>query len=257
MQPYFKINFIGSGNVATALALELFANKQIIEKIYSRNIEKSAKLAKRVNAIPAKNISEIGDNCDIVIISVNDDNIEQVSNSLSTNAIVVHTAGSVHSNVLSKHANYGVLYPMQTFSADKLVDFHSIPLFLEANTPANVQKLKIFGNCIFNRIQELSSENRILMHVSAVFACNFTNHMYHLAKEIIEKAGVQFELLFPLIEETAKKLQYLSPKDAQTGPAVRNDENILQKHIESLDLLPKHQEIYGLISKSIMEKKNA
>jgi len=257
MQPRFKINFIGSGNVATALAQELFAKNLKIEKIYSRNIENSTNLCKKINALPAQSVSEIEESSDIIIISINDDCIEDISSILNTNALVVHTAGSVHMNTLAKHAKHGVFYPMQTFSKDKSVHFQDIPLFVEANNSDNLEILQNLGNLISGRVQELSSEDRILLHISAVFSCNFANHMYHLAEQLMQKTGVDFNLLMPLIEETAKKLQYLSPADAQTGPAARKDENILEKHLESLDLLPKHKEIYSLVSKSIMENRNA
>ena len=163
----------------------------------------------------------------------------------------VHTAGSMPMDVFNGHtANYGVLYPMQTFSKTREVDFNVIPFFLEANTSENAGKLQHLAEKLSGNIRFLSSDKRKSLHLAAVFACNFTNHIYALAVKLLEEQDIPADVLLPLIDETAAKIHTMPPRVAQTGPAIRYDENVINKHLAMLgdsDM----RSIYRLISQSI------
>ena len=148
---------------------------------------------------------------------------------------------------------YGVFYPMQTFSKQRAVDFREVPFFIEAKRPEDVELLKAVAGTLSEKVYEADSEQRRSLHLVAVFTCNFTNHMYALAAELLEKYHLPFDVMLPLIDETARKVHELPPCDAQTGPAVRYDENVINKHLSMLEGTPALQEIYKLMSKSIHE----
>jgi predicted short-subunit dehydrogenase-like oxidoreductase (DUF2520 family) len=165
----------------------------------------------------------------------------------------VHTAGSVPIDVFqnSRAKRYGVLYPLQTFSINRKISFDHIPLFIEANQAEDEQLLEKIALSLSDKVIRLSSEKRKHLHLAAVFACNFTNHLYASAAKILEEQNLPWEVLLPLIEETAAKVKALHPKEAQTGPAVRYDTNIINKHLEMLKNDPDKQELYRLLSQSI------
>jgi len=250
-----NITFIGSGNVATALAEHFYTNGHNIKNVYSRTFENAEILSKRVNAIPLQNVKQITKTpSDVIIISVSDDSIENTVTQLETERLVLHTAGSVSMNVLKKFKNHGVLYPMQTFSKNKKVDAQSIPFFIEANTRENVEKIKGLAKSISPSVTELDSNSRLLLHITAVFSCNFTNHLFALSEDILKKLNLDFSILSPLVKETMQKAMFQSPSISQTGPAARNDKKIIEKHVKNLDLFPKHQEIYKILSDSIIQR---
>ena len=148
-------------------------------------------------------------------------------------------------------ARYGVLYPMQTFSKQREVDFGQIPCFVESNSEEDVQLLKDIASALSEKVYEASSEQRKSLHLAAVFTCNFTNHMYVLAAELLKKYGLPFEAMLPLIDETARKVHELEPLAAQTGPAVRYDENVIDEHLRMLADEPQMLELYREISENI------
>ena len=226
-----KIVIIGSGNVATHLGREL--------KTYF-----------------SKDINSIDRTSDIFIIAVKDDAIDKVSKKLKLkNKILVHTSGSVDMNVLKKYSqNYGVLYPLQTISKEKKIDFKKVPICIEANNRQTEKKLFIIGKSISENVCYVNSEKRKILHLASVFACNFTNHMYFIAEQILKKEKISFDLLNPLIEETAKKIlnSNMSPADAQTGPAKRNDKKILREHLHILSKNKYYRDIYKMISNNII-----
>jgi predicted short-subunit dehydrogenase-like oxidoreductase (DUF2520 family) len=167
-------------------------------------------------------------------------------------ALLVHTAGSMPMDVWKGHAyRYGVLYPMQTFSKERKVDFASVSFFVEANGEADLALLKTMAGALSPKVYEATSAQRTSLHMAAVFACNFANHMYTLSARLLEKNGLPFDAMLPLIDETARKVHELHPKAAQTGPAVRGDENVMGKHLEMLADEPEIREIYRKISDSI------
>jgi predicted short-subunit dehydrogenase-like oxidoreductase (DUF2520 family) len=147
--------------------------------------------------------------------------------------------------------NYGVLYPMQTFSKQREVDFREVSFFVEANHQIGIEALKDLAGKLSSKVYELTSEQRKYLHIAAVFACNFTNHMYALCDRLLKAQGVPFEVMLPLIDETARKVHELKPQDAQTGPAIRNDKNVIESHLNMLDDEPGLKEIYEMISNSI------
>ena len=189
---------------------------------------------------------------DVVIICVKDDAIPLVAKALAeVPMLVVHTAGSVDMNVLPS-CRRGVFYPMQTFSKEHLVDFEDIPIFIEGTDSEDTKTLEQLASSISRKVYRLNSDERKYLHLAAVFACNFTNHCYDLADEILSQHGIPFEVMLPLIDQTAQKVHHLSPRQAQTGPAVRNDKTIIAQQ-EAL-LKDKTKDIYCIISQNIYDK---
>ena len=247
-----NIVIYGTGNVAYHLVR---AFKKIGQTVWltGRNESKVSHLA---NALDAKVIdgSKGYENLDIVILAVSDTAISEIiSNEDFGNSLVVHTSGSVAMNELAPLADHGVFYPLQTFSKDREVDFSEIPIFIEANTPENLEILKNLGQQLSNKVEECSSEQRKILHLAAVFACNFSNHLYAIAEQILEDHGLEFDSIAPLIKETALKAIDRKPKNAQTGPALRNDKNTLEKHLRLLENQPEFQKIYSFVSESILK----
>lgn len=247
-----KVIFIGAGRLATHLAIELSKLSFDILQVYSRTDLSAIELAQKVYAKATSNIREINSHADIYIFSVKDSALPELLDQIPpNNGFWIHTAGSIPLGIFEKYNNrYGVLYPLQTFSIDRNLDFRTIPIFLEANSKEDLKILFDISKRISDKVYSLSSEKRQYIHLTGVFACNFVNHMYSISQGILEKEGIPFETVLPLIDETAAKVHSLSPKDAQTGPAIRYDENVINKHIqliEDTDL----KEIYSLISKNI------
>lgn len=247
-----KVTFIGSGNVATHMAVALKAAGAHIDQIWSRNIEHAAALANVVGARPVSELSEVDTDADLLVIAVKDDVIAEVCGTLKGfRALVVHTSGATGLHVLSSFENYGVLYPLQTFSKNRPIDFTKVPLFIEANTPQVLNELKVIASRLSPLVYEVTSDQRNTLHLSAVFACNFVNHLYALGNQVLQDNGLDFEMLRPLILETAEKVQHDLPMNVQTGPAVRDDQQTILKHLELLEGKPHLQEIYQSLSKSI------
>ena len=170
----------------------------------------------------------------------------------SASALAGHTAGSMPMDVWKGEAvRYGVLYPMQTFSKSRAVDFSTVPFFIEGSGREEAEALKAVAERIGGKVYEATSEQRRYLHIAAVFACNFTNHMYALAHRLLDSHGLPFEVMLPLIDETARKVHELPPLEAQTGPARRYDENVIGKHLEMLADEPRLAELYEKISQSI------
>ncbi len=197
---------------------------------------------------------------DLLIIAVKDQAIAQVAEQLPeqlANVLLVHTSGSTDLNVLQKfHERCGVLYPLQTFSFEKSVDWSQVPLLIETHQSQDLYSLQDLAQQLSQRVYVYSSAQRLSLHLAAVFACNFSNYCYDMAKQVVDGASVDFSLLYPLILETADKATQFNPKDVQTGPALRQDQQILQMHQE---LLQKQQhgdlvEIYQKMSNAIQHR---
>ena len=247
------VTFIGAGNLATQLALCLHKRDIKIIQVFSRTKEAASQLALKIGALSCSKLSEITSEADIYIFALKDTVLEEVASKMPhTNGLWVHTSGSMPMNLFAPYKeSYGVLYPLQTFSKTKEVDFSLIPFFLEGSNKKTLDGIQKMANILSSKSYFLDSEKRKRLHLSAVFACNFTNHLYSIAGEIIRETGLTFSVLLPLIQETAAKVQKLSPLEAQTGPAVRYDQNIINKQIEMLKDHPEFQEIYRLLSQSI------
>ena len=246
-----QVVFIGSGNVATHMALALNAAGHKVVQVYSRMLKNAGLLAERVGAGSIDDIGEIRCDADLYIFSVKDDVLADIVSQMPpTTGLWVHTAGSMPVSVLSIHKERGVLYPLQTFSKVREVDFKDIPLFIEGESAGTEDRLRELAKTISREVYTLSGERRRILHLAAVFACNFTNHMYVLASEILAEKDIPFHLLHSLITETAAKATEMDPHTAQTGPAIRFDEQVIQKHLGLLTD-PLKKEIYFLLSKSI------
>ena len=253
-----KVSIIGSGNVATHLAKVMFSYGYIIHEVYSKTKENAEKLAKKVNAQVIYQIADLDViNIDLIIISVNDDQIHSVSNSIPrSNSVIVHTSGTKNIDELSKHQKRGVFYPLQTFSKEVDISFENIPICLEADSENTFSILNEIANTISKNVRVTNSENRKEIHLAAVFACNFTNHMLALASNILEEGNQDLSILEPLIKETIKKSFLSSPKLVQTGPAIREDMEVINKQIKRLEGTPIVQKLYQDISNSIIKLKN-
>lgn len=221
---------IGNGNVALHLVNAFKkSNTILVTQINSRQLE---------------NIPQ----ADVTIIAVSDDAIAEVSSKIN-NSFVVHTSGSVSMNVLRSKSRKGVFYALQTFSKNKEVDFSEIPFCLETENKEDYTLLEQVAKSIGTKIVAINSEQRKALHIAAVFVNNFTNHLYKIGNDICKEHKIPFEVLQPLIIETANKIKTLSPEKAQTGPAVRKDKKTIKNHLE---LLTKNQqEIYKILTKSI------
>lgn len=245
-----KVTIIGGGNVATHLANAFSKTNEVsLVQVYTRNIEQVEHL-KEVTSIT--NSIELLTKADVYIIAVSDDAIGDVSRKIEQkNGLVVHTSGSVAMQSLQNTGRKGIFYLLQSFSKDKKVDFNKIPFCLEAENEEDLQLLETLAKTIGKKIYRINSEQRKRLHVAAVFVNNFTNHMYKIGADICNEHQVPFEVLLPLIQETAQKITELSPDAAQTGPAKRNDQKTIQDHLALLNA--EQQEIYKLITKSIQQ----
>ncbi len=250
-----NICFIGAGNLATHLSKSFHDNGFNISQIYSRTTDSAKLLADSLKTKYTSLISDIDTNADIFFIALKDSVIDEVLSQINfNNKLVVHCSGSLPLSVLDKYSeNTGVLYPLQTFTKNRNVKFKSIPVFVESNKTENENILLHIARQLSDSVSVIDSEKRKFLHISAVFACNFVNHFYTVSADILKSNGISFDVLKPLILETAQKVQKLEPEKAQTGPAVRFDENIITSHLKELEGLNNYQDLYNSISKSIFE----
>lgn len=246
-----SIVIIGSGNVAQHLITAFLQSNEVeLVQVFSRQKEKVSHLISLDKIV--SDYTEIK-SADVYLHAVSDNVIAEVSEKLPfENRLVVHTSGSMPMEVLNIKNRRGVFYPLQTFTKNKSVDFKAIPICLEAETENDFLTLKTVAQSISSRVESISSEQRKALHVAAVFVCNFVNHLYQMGQEICEEHNLSFELLQPLIIETAQKITQLSPKEAQTGPAKRNDTTTINAHLHFLTDA-NQKEIYQLLTKSIID----
>ena len=253
-----KITLIGAGNVATHLGKALKEAGHEICEVWSRTETSAGELADNLECEAhtfAENIKPAQAN--LYIISVKDDVLEDIARRFiptSPDAIWLHTAGTMPLSLLEDKGakRIGVFYPMQTFSKTKAVDFSKIPIFIEGNEIK--EELRQLARSITQKVYELDSEGRKHLHLAAVFACNFVNHCYSLSAKTLEEVGIPFEVMLPLIEETANKVHHLSPREAQTGPAIRGDQIVMARQ-EALIHDDTTREIYQLMSHNIQQLK--
>jgi len=244
-----KVVIIGSGNVAQHL-IKAFAKSAIIDVIQVFSRQKKAVTSLLDSNKITDNFNNLAE-ADLYIIAVSDDAIAKVSSQLPfENRLVVHTSGSVSLDALDKKNRKGSFYPLQTFSKKAEVDFKQIPIFLESKIETDFELLKSVAEVISEKVYKINSEQRKALHVSAVFVNNFVNHLYQIGNEICIENKVPFEVLKPLILETANKVMSLSPKEAQTGPAIRNDEQTIASHLDFLSD-ENQKNIYKTLTQSI------
>lgn len=241
------IVLLGSGNVATHFGKALSKAGHRIVQVYSRTKSHAIAVAEALNAPAIDDLAAVNPTADIYLIAVKDDAVIQIVAQLPSalKGVVVHTAGSVDMEIFASHVQkYGVLYPVQTFSIAKPVDFSMMPVALEASDEAAYSRVAQLAGSLSTRIFRCNSRQRLALHVAAVFACNFTNHLYAIGADILREQGLDFDLIRPLILETAQKVMSHLPSEVQTGPAVRNDIGTMQKHLKLLG--ENHQELATL-----------
>lgn len=250
-----KVVFIGSGNLATHLSLAMKGAGVEVVQVYSQTESHASLLANKLSCSYTTKPESIVVDADIYIFSVKDSALLDLIHKIPQNkGLWLHTAGSVPMGVFEGYNDrYGVLYPLQTFSKNRNIDFSIVPVFIESNSAGDEAYLSSFASKLTRQVIPLSSEKRKHLHLAAVWACNFTNHMYLMASKILQEQSLSEAFLLPLIDETAAKVHQLSAREAQTGPAIRYDENIIEKHIELLSE-PNMKELYRLISRNIYKE---
>jgi predicted short-subunit dehydrogenase-like oxidoreductase (DUF2520 family) len=251
-RPKYKIVFIGAGNIATHLSFALQQSGCSILQVYSKTELSASILGKKLQVPYSTSFSDIDVNADVYIFSVKDSVLEDCIKEMpAVKGICIHTAGSVPLSVFNGYTNRaGVLYPLQTFSKNRKISFDEIPIFIETSNIKDEDLLYELSYLISKNVTVLSSDKRKYLHLSAVFACNFVNHIYELVSQVLEEQNLFFDYLLPLIKETAAKIEEMSPHEAQTGPAVRCDNSTIQRHIELLTDENK-KKIYEMLSQSI------
>jgi predicted short-subunit dehydrogenase-like oxidoreductase (DUF2520 family) len=253
-----NISFAGAGRVAGALCKELFRAGFIVDNIVSETEASGKSLAGSCKADWSKDL-RFPDSTNVIIVAVPDHRLKIVLEEIrcSKDTLVVHTAGSFGLEIFPSHIKRkGVFYPLQTFSKNREVNFHELPFLLEGSDITSAEVLKTMAEAIRGKVYFVDTQQRRLLHLAAVFVCNFTNHMLTTGKEIALKAGFSFEILAPLINETIAKALDSGPENSQTGPAVRHDNNTIEKHLELLSFSPELQKIYKDMTQSIIEYYN-
>jgi len=249
-----KVTIIGAGNVATHLALAIKKAGHEIVQIYNRSDDAGKELAHTVGAQFTSDAAQLKD-ADVYLIAVKDDVISEVAAHLRMgDKVVAHTSGTKSKDLLKTgSSNYGIFYPLQTLSRQTKVDFRYVPLLVEASNEATVKKLEELASSISNNVYRVDEEQRQWIHIAAVFANNFTNHLFALSEGILQKRGMQFDMLKPLIFKFLQNLHENSPADIQTGPAARKDTQTIQQHLKLLEGDKRLHQIYEVLTDSIIK----
>ena len=251
-----NVVFVGAGRLATQFAQALRDKGNTIETVYSRTLPSAQQLTALVGGEATADLDALPLYADLYILAVKDSALPLLIPQLvrgREGRPMYHTSGSVPMSVFGQLRHHGVIYPLQTFSKERRVDFARVPFFIEANNALSLHVARLTAEQVSTDVREMSSDDRRRLHLAAVFACNFANHCYELGAEVLERAGIGFDALLPLIEETAAKVQTMHPRQAQTGPAVRFDEGIISRHLTMLADEPRLRAVYELMSKSIHE----
>ena len=259
MSKNIQVSFIGSGNLAWHLAPALDNSDFSVQEVYSRNPAHAALLVERLYQANVKASLDFStSSSEVFIIATADEVIEEIVQEivLPDDAILTHTSGSQPLNILGYAAtqNLGVFYPLQTFSKTKKIDFKDIPIFIESATPAAEKVLRAMANALSKNVIPINSYDRKALHVAAVFASNFTNHMLLIAQDIMKEHSLSYDWLKPLIAEMINKSLSIGPENAQTGPARRGDLEILDKHVEFLQDNHSTAELYRVVSQHIIDR---
>jgi predicted short-subunit dehydrogenase-like oxidoreductase (DUF2520 family) len=256
----YSIAVVGAGNLAASVVPALKRSGIDVTRIYSRNVEHATTLAERVGAMAAREIADL-EIADFYLLSVPDNCIAEIAAVVGTiadnDSVVLHTSGSVDINVLKPYcANYGVFYPFQTFSASKpITDFSSVPVYIEANSESVMMKLKKLAESVSPNVLALDSEQRMGLHIAGVFSCNFVTGLLSCAFDICTRFGIDFCDIKPLVEMTIKNVfDSGNPDSVQTGPAARQDTDVMSKHFDFLQSNNGLAAIYATMSGYIMSK---
>ncbi|WP_233138183.1 Rossmann-like and DUF2520 domain-containing protein [Mucilaginibacter sp. MD40] len=253
-----RVTIVGSGNVATHISAALKNAGHRIVQVYSRNLQHAALLAYHVGAGATDDVNTLTINTDLFIISVKDDAVlPMVAQLAKYGKLIAHTSGAVELlPMLEFTQQAGVFYPLQTFSKTRELNFREVPMCIEGASESITKTLEDLARDISNKLYRVSSPQRKVLHLAAVFACNFTNHLYGIGEALLKDSGMSFDMLRPLIAETADKIKERSPFTVQTGPAVRNDETTMAAHLQLLEKQPRLQEIYEVLSQDIIKNHN-
>lgn len=245
-----KVIVLGAGNVGHHLFSAMHKHPQInVVQWYNKSIGPIEPFVDQT--VITTDINTIA-TADIYLICITDSAISEVSNRLSNHkGIIVHTAGSIAMEELNNHENYGVFYPLQSFSKQREIDFSNLPFCIEANNQQSLEKLEQLAAHLSQNSHRVNSKQRKTLHLAAVFVNNFTNHMYAIGEKLCKENELSFTILEPLIDETTKKIKQLSPKDVQTGPALRNDQKTIDSHLAQLP--PNLEQLYKNLTKSIQQ----
>jgi predicted short-subunit dehydrogenase-like oxidoreductase (DUF2520 family) len=250
-----SISFAGAGRVAEALSKEFFQAGYTIDKIVSENEKSGRPLADSCKALWSDDLS-FQDSTKVIIVAVPDHRLKSVLESVdcSPETLVVHTAGSFGLDIFpEKIIKRGIFYPLQTFSKGRKISFLDLPFLLESSDNESAEIIKTLAESIGGKVHLVDTDKRRMLHLAAVFVCNFTNHILTSGREVAFKADYPFQILAPLIKETISKALDLGPENAQTGPAVRNDTNTIEKHLELLSFSSELKKVYEVMTKSIIE----
>jgi predicted short-subunit dehydrogenase-like oxidoreductase (DUF2520 family) len=258
-KPGFKTAMLGAGNVAWRLAPALEQAGHEVVLVYSRTLENARTLAKKLRSAQATDISDfIKMPADLYLVAVKDTALPELLREavFSAGSLVAHTSGTQPLSVFENTPNIkgAVFYPLQTFSKSTPVDFGNIPFCLEATDGNAMVLLRKVAESLSQKVYEVSSQDRKTLHLAAVFACNFTNHLFGISSEMLKKNRLDFQMLKPLVEATVQKAFSQEPFSVQTGPAVRRDETTIQEHLQLLQTETGYQEIYRLLTQSIQQK---
>ena len=251
----YKIVIVGSGNVASHFGRALKIAGQEIIQVYSRNPKTAKTLADELKAESIGNFNLLSLKADVYLLAVTDDAIANLpfENKLKDKT-VIHTSGMQPLEILKNHSkNCGVLYPLQTFTKHVFPDLKQVPLLVESSNAISKKAVSFLASLLSENVHELITKKRQAIHLAAVFSNNFTNHLFTIARDILQHEELELELLFPLFDETIRKIKTKTPAKLQTGPAIRGDENTMRLHLELLETNPTFQEVYKKISKSIKE----
>ena len=248
------IVMIGAGNLATSLAPALRKTGFKILQVYSRTKESAVSLANKLNCDYTNSIDKIRNDADIYFLVLTDNaSLSFINEFCFPNTLIVHTSGGLDMSIFEKYSkSYGVFYPVQTFSKNVELDFWDIPICIEASNSNIEKKLLKIAKRLSGRCVTIDSAQRKYLHTAAVFACNFVNHMYEISSDILGETELPFNLLHPLIRETAEKVMKNSPHEVQTGPARRNDRIVINEHLKLLASMKHYQDIYNELSLSII-----
>lgn len=249
-----KITIVGAGNVAHNFALAFRNAGFIIHEVYSRTQRSAMLLSQAMNTSHITDISNLRGDTDLIILAVNDDALADVVCSIKVkNVPIMHTSGSTPIDIFEPcgFTNYGIFYPVQSFQKNETESLESIPICVEANDSKTEDLFLSLARSMSRKVYAMNSEKRKALHVAAVFANNFSNHLFHIAGEILAKKQIPFDVIRPLVEKTAGKIKHEKPINTQTGPAVRNDKQVIDSHLEYLKTTSEYQKIYDLITADI------
>jgi len=249
-----RVVIIGSGNVATSLAHGLGVHFQVAQ-IYSRRLSHAQALATAIGCENATDdLQSLVPDADAYIVAVSDDAIADVIAATPDNgALWIHTSGSKPIDLFAgRRAHYGVMWPMQSFSRELVVPLDEVHFFIEASDAATLAELRLLGQAVSDHVIDADSDQRRQLHIASVFSCNFANHLWTLAGEVLDEAGLPFDAIKPLLRTTVGKLDRLTPSQSQTGPAIRHDTKVIDSHLAMLK--GEKHDIYRMMSESIMKR---